>query len=108
MSNRWQQELPPRDWGEYGWCYLAHGATGAISGAGLGVAIVGAILVSPVYLAAAFAALTSLLVFWRQTTEFIRRNDTPGRDMGDHIVGWCVGLLAACLTTAILWITLGS
>jgi len=34
------------------------------------------------------------MVAVRQTVEFIRRGDTPGRDLGDHLVGFTAGLVA--------------
>ena len=38
-------------------------------------------------------ALLSILVVARQTVEFLRRNDTPGRDLGDHLTGYFLGIV---------------
>ena len=82
--------VPPRDWKRWKFAYAAHFLTGCISGAGVGFAV------STGYLPAALSHLLSLRSDWRQTVEWARRRDadTPGRDMGDSIAGWCVGFLA--------------
>ena len=36
--------------------------------------------------------LITLSVLTRQTVEFLRRNDTPARDIGDHIAGMVLGV----------------
>ena len=63
-------------------------ATGAIAAAGM--------LIAPVELHELawipFALLTPM-VWVRQTVEFLRRNDTPGRDLQHHIMGCVAGLI---------------
>ena len=87
-AERYDAPVPQRDWRRWGFAYAAHFATGSISGFGLGLACGG-------YLPGAFAGSISLLVFTRQTVEAWRRNDTPGRDMGDHLAGVLLGGLTA-------------
>ena len=84
---RWLQKLPERDWGKWGVAYLAHGATGAVASAGSIISIVE----GPFLLFLPFLFLSGL-VCWRQYVEYLRRNDTPGRDLGDHIVGYGIGI----------------
>ena len=84
---RWGEAVPQRDWRRWGFAYAAHFATGVISGAGVGAAVAGAPGLT------ALSATISGLVMTRQTVEWLRRNDTPGRDMGDHIAGYLVGFL---------------
>ena len=38
-----------------------------------------------------FAGVTGLVMV-RQTVEFLKRRDTPGRDLGDHLIGYVFGL----------------
>ena len=85
--SRWRDRLPGRDWERWGVAYIAHALTGFISSCGTIIAIdqLEIALVIP------FVAL-SALVCWRQYVEFLRRNDTPGRDLGDHIVGYGIGI----------------
>ena len=87
--------VPARNWGKWWYAYIAHFATGAISGAGVGAAISTG---NPIY---ALAFLVSVLVQVRQTIEFLRRFDTPGVDLGDHLAGFvCAGLI----TAGVLWL----
>ena len=37
-------------------------------------------------------AMLPMLVTARQIVEFVRRRDTPGRDLGDHLTGYVMGL----------------
>ena len=74
--------VPDRNWRKWGLAYIAHAATGALSGAGVGAALA---FTEPAF---ALSFLLSVLVMVRQTVEYLRRYDTPGRDLGDHIVGW--------------------
>lgn len=102
MRSRWSNPVPPRDWRSYGLCYAVHFLTGMIAGAGVGYAIGGVVAHQSPYLLA--PALTQLLAFrtdWRQTVEFLRRFDTPGRDMGDSIAGYCFGLLGGMAAGAL-------
>ena len=82
-----QKPVPPRNWRKWGYAYLAHATTGAISGAGVGWAIGAS---EPLY----FGALAVIVLsFTRQTVEYLRRGDTPGRDMGDSLTGFvCAGV----------------
>ena len=88
MPERYDAPVPQRNWRKWCFAYAAHFLTGVISGFGLGLACGG-------YLPGAFAGSVSLLVFTRQTVEYMRRNDTPGRDMGDHLAGVLTGGLTA-------------
>lgn len=100
---RWLQPVPPRNWRRWGGAYAAHFMTGLIAGFGVGFAA-GATPAAgnPLYLAAALSQLLSIRSDLRQTVESIRRNDTPGRDMGDSIAGWCIGLLSGAGVGAVL------
>ncbi len=83
-------DLPGRSLREWWWAYLLHGGTGFVAAFGMIVAPLAtgeAVLVIP------FAGL-SAMVGLRQTVEFIRRGDTPGRDLGDHLTGFVFGLIA--------------
>ena len=78
-----------RNWEEHWVGYLTHWATGFIAATGM--------LTIPVWqhepvLFVPFLTL-SFLVATRQTVEFLRRGDTPGRDIGDHIRGVGAGLV---------------
>ena len=64
-----------------------HAGTGFTAAFGMIVAPLAtgeAVLVIP------FAGLSTMVAV-RQTVEFIRRGDTPGRDLGDHLVGFTAG-----------------
>ena len=76
---RWQQRIPARDWGRWWLAYAAHGGTGAL-------AMLLILSGQPVA-----GCLVTLAVLTRQTVEFLRRNDTPARDIGDHITGMVLG-----------------
>ena len=81
--------MPPEDWREHGVSYVAYMATGVIAAAGM--------LIAPVelhQLAWMPFALLTLMVWVRQTVEFLRRNDTPGRDLQHHMMGYVAGLIA--------------
>ena len=78
-------QIPERNWRKWWLGYLAHAATGAMSGAGVGLAI------TTGELSYALTFTLSFHVMVRQTVEFLRRHDTPGRDLGDHITGYVVG-----------------
>lgn len=82
--------IPPRDWARWWWAYLLHALTGLVASSGM--------LVAPVHygdLSIVPFAMLPVLVAVRQALEFARRGDTPGRDLGDHLVGFVVGLFAA-------------
>ena len=87
--------VPPRNWRRWGFAYFAHAATGAIAGAGVGFAV------GAGYWPATLTHLLAIRSDWRQYVEFLRREDTPGRDMGDSIAGYCCGLLAGFAVGAI-------
>ena len=86
--SRWRDPLPSVDWRQWWYAYIAHFLTGAL--AGLGVTYGGE--------AAVYFVVIPALVVARQTLEFLRRNDTPGRDLGQHIAGFCVGIGIPFLT----------
>ena len=105
-GTRWQQPIPARDWRRWGGAYAAHFMTGMIAGFGVGFAA-GAVGSSgnAKYGFAALSHLLSIRSDIRQTVESIRRNDTPGRDMGDSIAGWCIGLLSGTAVGAVWGMT---
>ena len=84
---RYRKALPPGEWKHI--CgYVSHFATGFIAAAGMIIAPAWegeAVLVVP------FGLLTAA-VLTRQTVEFMRRGDTPGRDLHHHIMGFVAGL----------------
>ena len=86
-AERWQVPLQEDDWGKWWYAHVAHAATGNIAAAGM--------LIAPFELhplaIVPFAGLT-LHVAWRQYVEFLRRNDTPGRDLQWHLIGYVSGL----------------
>ena len=75
--HRWRDPLPDMDWETWWYAYIAHALTGVITG--LGVIFGGD--VAPYFMS------IPVLVVARQTLEFLRRNDTPGRDLGQHMGG---------------------
>ena len=83
--------IPKRNWRKWWYAYGAHMLTGAISGGFTAFAV------SVNEWTYAFAIALSVLCFWRQTVEYLRRNDTPGRDMGDHITGWAIAFILVYL-----------
>ena len=74
-----RQEIPPRNWKRWGLAYASHWLVGAV----LGVLIAG---LAPVV---GCAGLAIILVY--QWVEFLRRGDTPARDILDYGVGFAVG-----------------
>lgn len=86
------QPVPKRNWSKWWYAYAAHVVTGITSGGGIGIAIG---VNEPVW---ALTFLITVTVIARQTVEYLRRNDTPGRDLGDHLIGLFAGL-AVALTT---------
>ena len=89
IRDRWQVKLPERNWRRWWWAYGLHGATGCIAAGGTTIAVSH----GEVALAAPFLWL-SAMVLWRQYLGFLRKNDTPGRDVGDHMIGFVLGLAA--------------
>ena len=90
------EPVKARDWEKHWVGYLTHWATGFIAATGM--------LTIPVWqaesvLVTPFLAL-SLLVGIRQSVEFLRRGDTPGRDIGDHIRGFGVGIATGVVLLA--------
>ena len=89
MTPRWKTPLAPENWRRWWFAHLSHMATGMIAAAGM--------LIAPVelhQLAWIPFALLTLMVWVRQMVEFLRRNDTPGRDLQHHMMGYVAGLLA--------------
>ena len=86
---RWMVPLPLEDWKKHWKDYLSHGGTGVIAAAGM--------LIAPLYFPfpelvfIAFGMVTPA-VYARQYIEFLRRNDTPGRDLKHHLMGYVLGL----------------
>ena len=94
--SRWSNPIPKRNWHKWGVAYVSHMTTGAIAQCG---AVLGAALIDPFLLT---AVAIHLLVIARQGLEFMRRNDTPGRDLMDHIIGAVIGWGAAAAILAVL------
>lgn len=89
--------VPPRDWSRWWWAYAAHWCTGFVAACGM--------LVAPVlagHLAIVPFAMLPVLVSVRQIVEFLRRWDTPGRDLGDHLTGFVAGLFVGLLAVKVL------
>ena len=85
--NKWNKEVPKENWKKWWVAYISHMGTGAIASIG--------ILLSPKYLhplAILAFILLPVLVVCRQTLEFLRRNDTPGRDLKHHLMGYTLGI----------------
>ena len=85
-------DVPDREKRYYKW-YFVHALTGFIGGFGM--------VVTPVHFEEAtlvlpFAMLPGMVAI-RQTVEFLRRNDTPGRDLGDHLTGFVIGLVGGAI-----------
>ena len=83
-SPRWRQRLPRARFVDYLFNYPAHVVVGFLAGAGmlLGGEFIGVWI--------PFALLLGLVIV-RQTVEFVRRNDTPGRDLGQTMAGLILG-----------------
>ena len=81
-------DVPPRDHEKWGVAYWAHRATGFIAAAGM---MTIPTFTGNIALVVPFGLLT-FVVCVRQTVEFMRRRDTPGRDLEDHIYGFIAGL----------------
>ena len=92
---RWKDPIPPRDWKRWGLAYAAHFTTGLLSGAGLVLTALGA----PAVIAATLAVTAAVCA--RQGLEWGRRNDTPGRDVGDHLIGLALMVSAAVVIAAV-------
>ena len=88
-QKRWDVPVPKENWKKWWWAYSAHFATGAIAGAGL--AYGGDV--------APYFVIIPALVVCRQTVEFLRRNDTPGRDLAHHMTGFIIALCVVAATT---------
>ena len=99
-NDRWKEEVPEENWKKWGYAYIAHMATGFI--AALGMMTV-PFYFDAWYLVIPFAGLT-ILSMTRQTIEFLRQNDTPGRDFQHIMMGYVPGLLlgVALLATVII------
>ena len=98
---RWQVPLQKLDFKKWWYAYIAHGLMGFICSAGtltfaLGLTWFGAEFPQVPLAIVAFAPVT-FYCFFRQTVEFMRRNDTPGRDMEHHLIGYVVGLLLSMM-----------
>ena len=88
-------KVPERNYRKYWLAYIAHAATGALSGAGVATAIATG---NPIY---ALSYLITLQVQVRQTVEYLRRHDTPGRDLGDNLAGFVASFLCVL---AVFWV----
>ena len=88
--------VPARNWVKWGYAYAAHAFTGLISGGGIGLAMATG---DPVW---ALSYLVTVTVMVRQTVEYLRRHDTPGRDIGDHLIGLVAGIGIAFVATEVV------
>ena len=95
---RWKDPVPPRDWKRWGFAYAAHFTTGVISGLG---PVLGALLGQPTLTA---SIILTAAVCARQGLEWGRRNDTPGRDIGDHIIGLALTLAVGFVAVYSKWL----
>ena len=89
-----RRDLPPGSWSKHRVPYITHIFVGFAAAFGMvvGPALEGAILAVPFVMLVVFICV-------RQTVEFMRRRDTPGRDLQHYMMGFMGGLIAgvACL-----------
>lgn len=81
--NKYDIEIPKRNWRRFWGGYLSHFIEGVVIG----------VLVLTPYFIAGIALL--LLIVSYQGLEYQRRKDTPGRDMFDIGLGVMVGLIGS-------------
>ena len=93
------KKLEARDWEKHALPYIVHFMTGLIASTGMMLVTVWQ---GKPELVVPFFGL-SLLVISRQTVEFLRRGDTPGRDLGDHIRGFAIGLVLSVIVIAVVF-----
>ena len=84
--------IPPRDWRRYWWAYLLHGLSGGLAAVG--------ILMGGVW--RTFALVGLAVEMFYQLVEFLRRGDTPARDVKDVKLGYYFTIGAIIL---ICWLT---
>ena len=82
----------PRNWKKDGHNYIGHGLIGA-------ACVVGIVIGGP-FLVLAIVGLTIQLVY--QWLSFLKKGDTPGRDVGDVFAGFLVAVVVF-----VLWLLLG-
>lgn len=88
------KNVPPRD-RKHAVPYMVHRGTGAFASLGMAIAPSW----GEWHLVVPFAMIP-VIVCSRQAIEFLRRGDTPGRDLEDHLTGFCVGLIVAAILLA--------
>jgi len=87
-----RRDLPAGSWREHTVPYFTHIFVGFAAAFGMVVspALEGPILAVPFVMLFVFICV-------RQTVEFMRRRDTPGRDLQHYMMGYMVGLIAGAL-----------
>lgn len=92
-KQRWQVPVPKVDFRKWWYGYLGHGLEGAIAAVTM---VVGPFLWPGI---GAYLFGTGALLFGgsiiAQWLGFLRKNDTPGRDVHHIIIGFILGLLAS-------------
>lgn len=97
--SRWMHKIPARDWSKWWYAYLSHAGTGLIASCGAILVVRQAVEEGPVWLGLLPVFLwLSAMVLWRQYVEFLRHNDTPGRDLQDHMIGYAAGAVVGLLS----------
>ena len=88
-----RRNLPKGSWRQHMVPYLTHIFVGFAAAFGMvvGPALEGPILATPFVMLVVFICV-------RQTVEFMRRRDTPGRDLQHYMMGYMVGLVAGALS----------
>lgn len=84
-------KLPPRSWRRHWSGYLGHGL--------IGVAVALGIFLGGVWLVLAITGLVIQLTY--QGLSFLRKRDTPGRDVGDVFAGYLIAIIV--IVGLILW-----
>ena len=92
MIARWRVPVPPVNVRRWWYGYLAHTLEGALTAVAMvaGPALWPSLAV-PLLVAGALLFTGSIFA---QYLGFLRKNDTPGRDVHHILLGYCLGLLA--------------
>ena len=93
MTARWRVPVPPLNLRRWWYGYLGHALEGALAaGAMVAGPVLWPSLPAPLFGAGALLFAGSIAAQWMG---FLRKNDTPGRDVHHVLLGYCVGLLAS-------------
>ena len=100
MKARWMVPVPPVNWRRWWPAYLGHALEGALAAA----AMIAGPALWPAFAKYLFGAGALLLAgsITAQCLGFLRKNDTPSRDVHHVLLGYCAGLLAC---GAWLWLS---